>query len=93
MSGEHINDDGKFQSDKYPWCKAGFVPLKLTDPMAQPVLWAYANHRRSVDEEFAEDLHVCLRKEGYEEGTLPSVFCSCGRKLSPGRCNVCDNDE
>ena len=50
--GEHILD-GEFQSDKYPWCEPGFVPLKLTDPMAQPVLWEYANVRRPVDAGFA----------------------------------------
>lgn len=34
MQSEHIDADGEFQSDKYPWCAPGFVPLKLTDPMA-----------------------------------------------------------
>lgn len=65
MSNEHINEDGEFQSDKYPWCKAGFVPLKLTDPMAWPVLWEYARVRKSVDEEFSKDLQICLLKSGY----------------------------
>ena len=63
--GEHIVN-GEFQSDKYPWCKPGFVPLKLTDPMAQPVLWEYANVRRSVDAEFADDLQQALATAGYE---------------------------
>ena len=62
--GAHIID-GKFQSDKYPWCKPGFVPLKVADPMAQPELWAYAQKRRAVDPEFASDLEQALRDAGY----------------------------
>lgn len=64
--GNHLDADGQFRSDKYPWCKPGFVPLKLTDPMAQPVLWAYANARQEVDAEFASDLQVCLAGLGYD---------------------------
>lgn len=43
-AGEHLID-GEFQSDKYPWCKRGFVPLKDSDPMAQPLLKLYAEKR------------------------------------------------
>src|SRR5687767_5006367 len=63
--GDHIVD-GQFQSDKYPWCKPGFVPLKLTDPAAQPLLWRYAQLRRAVDAEFADDLESALRTAGYD---------------------------
>ena len=63
--GDHIID-GEFQSDKYPWCRRGFVPLKLTDLMAQPFLWDYARQREGVDREFAEDLRTALRLQGYE---------------------------
>ena len=59
-AGEHINEDGEFQSDKYPWCQPGFVPLKLSDPMARSLLWAYAQRRRKVDEAFSLDLERCL---------------------------------
>ena len=62
--GKHIID-GEFQSDKYDWSKRGFVPLKVTDPMAQPVLWEYAQWRRSVDAEFADDLEAALRAVGF----------------------------
>ena len=62
--GEHLID-GEFQSDKYPWCHRGFVPLKLTDPMAQGLLWEYAHQRASVDQEFADDLLEALRIKGY----------------------------
>jgi len=63
---EHINADGKFQSDKYPTCPAGKVPLSTGDPMAQDLLREYARRRESVDKKFSEDLLVCLERDGYE---------------------------
>ena len=72
MLGDHINPDGEFQSDKYDWSKPGFVPLKLTDPMAQPVLWRYAEVRESVDKDFAADLRMCLLAHGYLPTDLES---------------------
>lgn len=66
--GAHIVD-GEFQSDKYPDCPRGKVPLSVKDPMAQDLLWEYAQRRRAVDAEFAEDLETCLRTEGYEPAT------------------------
>lgn len=62
--GEHIID-GEFQSDKYPTCPRGKVPLSTSDPMAQDLLWEYGRRRRAVDEEFAEDLALALRLKGY----------------------------
>lgn len=62
--GEHIVN-GEFQSDKYPWCKPGFVPMKFTDPMSHAGLWEYARVRESEDKEFSEDLRECLLKHGY----------------------------
>lgn len=62
--GSHIID-GQFQSDKYPDTSRGLVPLKPTDPMAQDLLWEYAQRRREVDEEFADDLEEVLRNAGY----------------------------
>lgn len=52
----HINKDGQFQSDKYPWCKPDFVPLKLSDPMAYDLLIEYALRRKEIDHEFSRDL-------------------------------------
>ena len=66
--GEHLVEvDGvlKFKSDKYEWCLPGFVPLKVTDRMAQPVLWDYAQRRRAVDAVFADDLETALKNAGY----------------------------
>ena len=60
--GDHLID-GQFQSDKYPWCKPGFVPLKLTDPWARHVLKEYAELRRSLDSGFSDDLLEAIRIE------------------------------
>ena len=58
--------DGEFQSDIYPPTPRGKVPLSCKDPMAQDLLWRYAQRRRRVDEEFAADLEEALRLKGYK---------------------------
>lgn len=65
--GDHIVDN-EFQSDKYPSCPRGKVPLSVGDPTAQDLLWIYAQRRRSVDAEFSEDLETCLRAKGFRPG-------------------------
>ena len=57
---EHVNEHGEFQSDKYRWCKPGFVPLKLTDPAARKVLLEYADLRQPIDGAFSDDLRFCI---------------------------------
>ena len=42
QGGRHLSQDGKFLSDKYPWCPAGFIALKFSDPRAAAALRAYA---------------------------------------------------
>jgi hypothetical protein len=64
--GSHINTEGLFQSDKYPTCPAGKVPLSVKDRSAQDLLWAYAQRRRVIDAEFADDLETALRAAGYD---------------------------
>lgn len=61
--------NGQFQSDKYPTCPPGKVPLSVNDPTAQDLLWEYAQRRRSVDRQFSEDLEAALMTAGY----LPQV--------------------
>lgn len=70
---EHVDAEGLFQSDKYPWCHPGFVPLKLTDQSAWPMLWQYAEARAAVDEAFADDLKHCLRVAGYSPPSLDAL--------------------
>lgn len=68
--GTHLID-GEFQSDKYPTTPRGKVPLSVKDVTAQDLLWAYAQRRRSVDAEFANDLETALDRAGYKSG--PSI--------------------
>jgi len=63
--GAHLID-GEFQSDKYPSCPRGKVPLSVKDPTAQDLLWVYAQRRRAVDAEFSDDLEEALRLAGYK---------------------------
>jgi hypothetical protein len=65
--------NGEFQSDKYPTCPRGKVPLSVKDPTAQDLLWAYAQRRRAVDAEFAADLETCLRVSGYTGEVLTAA--------------------
>jgi hypothetical protein len=62
--GAHLID-GEFQSDKYPTTPRGKVPLSVKDTTAQDLLWEYAQRRRSVDPEFANDLETALKAAGY----------------------------
>lgn len=59
---EHLTVSGTFQSDKYPWCPAGFVALKLTDLLACDLLVEYAERHKIThrDDEFARDLLEAL---------------------------------
>ncbi len=61
---EHFTAEGLFRSDKYPWSQDGFVPLKVTDEMAWPMLRAYAAAREGKDLEFTRDLDEALDKVG-----------------------------
>ena len=59
--------DGEFQSDKYPTCPRGKVPLSVKDVTAQDLLWEYAQRRRAVDAEFADDLETALTAAGIRD--------------------------
>lgn len=63
--GAHLID-GEFQSDKYPTCPPGKVPLSVKDKTAQDLLWEYAQRRRPVDAEFSDDLETVLKAKGFE---------------------------
>lgn len=62
--GEHLID-GEFQSDKYPTTPRGLVPLKCSDPLAQDLLWVYAQRRRAIDPEFSDDLEAALAAKSF----------------------------
>jgi len=65
--GAHLIEN-EFQSDKYPTTPRGKVPLSVKDVTAQDLLYAYAQRRRAVDAEFADDLEAALDKAGYKPG-------------------------
>lgn len=75
--GSHINAEGKFQSDKYPTTPAGKVPLSVEDPLAQGLLWEYAQLRRHIDAEFSDDLETALKTAGFVP-PQPMIQCTCG---------------
>ena len=53
-------EESDFQSHEHPWCKAGFMPLEVSDPMAQIALRWYAQLREPVDAAFSDDLRLCI---------------------------------
>lgn len=61
--------DGEFKSDKYKWCSQGFMPLKLSDKLAQDLLWQYALRKELTgsesDGDLAKDLKKALQNKGY----------------------------
>lgn len=68
--GSHLID-GQFQSDKYPDCPRGKVPLSVKDVTCQDLLWEYAQRRRSVDAEFSADLEEALLLAGFKPPARP----------------------
>lgn len=58
--GRYLTEDHEFKSDKYDWCPEGFFALKLTDPIAQLCILAYAE--LTDQEELSEDLVIAIEK-------------------------------
>jgi hypothetical protein len=65
---DHLTADGDFQSDKYTWCPAGFLPLKLSDRSARDLLITYSGRRAHVDGDFTRDLLEALQASPSEPG-------------------------
>ncbi len=65
-SEPHINNQGQFQSDKYPTTPPDCVPLKVTDTDAQDLLWEYASRRSNIDKDFCKNLQKRLLEVGYQ---------------------------
>ncbi|NUP08378.1 MAG: hypothetical protein HOW73_20200 [Polyangiaceae bacterium] len=66
---------GEFQSDKYPTCPRGKVPLSTKDATAQDLLWEYAQRHRTIDAQFSDDLEAALEAKGFEAaiGAFPTT--------------------
>jgi hypothetical protein len=96
--GAHLIE-GEFQSDKYPTTPRGKVPLSVKDPTAQDLLWEYAQRRRVVDAEFANDLEAALLAAGWQ-GPGRDRCTNCGEiyemRLGPPTeediCGGCNNE-
>lgn len=58
--GHHIDDEGRFQSDKYPELSPDKIVLSFKDPAAKVALRVYAAH--TEDGELAEDITTRLNK-------------------------------
>ena len=63
--GHHIDGNGDFKSDKYPWCKPGFFALKFSDRKARVVIRHYAEI--TSDQELAADLITVCDKHSRDE--------------------------
>lgn len=90
--GSHINRDGKFQSDKYPSCPPGKVPLSVEDPRIQDLLLEVARRWRNIDEEFSRDLEDAVAK-AIADKPLEWTLCRLhGRTTRTGSCDSCVGD-
>jgi len=78
--GTHLID-GEFQSDKYPTCPRGKVPLSTKDKTAQDLLWEYAQRRRAVDAEFSDDLEAALKAQGFSPTDDENLVLSLSLRL------------
>ena len=70
----HLTQRGVFRSDKYPWCKPGFLALKFTDPMAQDLIDEYAVRRAVIDQEFTDDVFTALHNVGYVDESAEGII-------------------
>jgi hypothetical protein len=90
--GSHTNKDGQFQSDKYPTCPPGKVPLSVKDPLAQDLLLEYARRRRHVDEELSRDVEDAVERAIANE-PLEWTLCRLhGQVTRTGSCDSCVGD-
>ena len=59
--GHHIDDQGRFQSDKYPNLPPDKIIVSFKHPDAWPALAALAEAYQMRDEELAADIRERLR--------------------------------
>lgn len=57
--------NGKWQSDRYPTAPPDTVPMLLTDPRWQDLIWEYAERWRKDDPEFTDELQAHLIRHGF----------------------------
>ncbi|MEQ9323893.1 MAG: hypothetical protein RIF41_32310, partial [Polyangiaceae bacterium] len=76
--GHHIDDQGRFQSDKYPDLPPDKVVVSLKDPPARDALVRLVVAYLDVDAEFATDLGQRLVSLSDELGTHDLVEITLG---------------
>ncbi len=65
--GHHIDDKGRFQSDKYPDLAPDKIVLSFKDPFAEMALKLYAVAIWDKDRELSDD--ILARIKSIEQGT------------------------
>ena len=60
--GHHLTSEGRFKSDKYPWCPEGYFALSFKDPVAWSAIREYALSTHDI--ELKDDLLIALRNAG-----------------------------
>ncbi len=60
--GHHLTKQGRFKSDKYPWCPEGYFALSFKDPVAWSAIREYALSTQDI--ELKDDLLIALRNAG-----------------------------
>ncbi len=67
--GHHIDEHGRFQSDKYPELAPDKIIVSFKDPRAHHALLELADGYQSTDPEFSDDIRTRLKS--IAEGTPP----------------------
>lgn len=80
--GHHIDDQGRFQSDKHPDTPANRIRMNLENPKSLRALVVCAEDHHDDDPEFSDDLLACLRQihgdEAVERAMHPLVVITVG---------------
>ena len=94
--GEHLTADGKFKSDKFPWCPEGYVALNVTSSKAWPALRQLAETYYPTDPVFANDLWQATHNAEWSGSndtigrTFPPVLPSCPPHYAVGGVEAID---
>ena len=83
--GHHLNENGKFQSDKFPDLPEGYVAFKIADPANWPQLELACAVYRDRDAEFAADLRAAMKGAGWRKAKAGPPRHQALRPLRPLR--------
>ena len=63
MKREHINENGEFQSDRFPETPEGCILLKFKDVNAHTALLALADYYEKIDPALSSDVRWAVHQE------------------------------